>query len=298
LLVAEPLPAPPDEFREVSLDELVLFFANPARYFCRKRLGVYPDDEDAELVGTENFNLDYLDRYQLGQIILDERLGEEAERDHFAVASRQGVMPHGSVARAAFCQLSAEVDELIGRLGMVGKGDFELLRGEIEIDSYLLSGQLETSPESGQVIYRYAKLKASDQIRGWLRHLYLNRLAPTEWSRTTRVIGKDRSISFQPLEGDDDSLAELLALYRQGLAAPLRFFPETSLAFAEAKRKGLADGAALFKAGRVWRGNDFARAEADDRYCRLCYNDQDPLDRDFAGVALAFFEPLLDGSDY
>jgi exodeoxyribonuclease V gamma subunit len=296
-LVSEPLPPPPEEFPEVALAELERFFSNPVRFFCRHRLGVYLEDEAAELIGTENFSLDYLDRYRLGESLLHERLTGKGEKDHLRIASQQGVMPHGSVARASFGRLVAGVDELVGRLGIDDKGDFELLSGEIEVESHPLSAQLETSPELGQVLYRYANLKGRDLIRGWLRHLFLNLLAPAGWSRTTRVIGKDKAVSFRPLADGAVILAGILALYRQGLTMPLRFFPETSLEFAVAKTRGLPDSTALFKAGRKWRGGPHARPDGDDRYCRLCYGNIDPLDDDFIAAALAFFGPLLDGSD-
>ncbi len=293
MLISELLPPPPDEFREIALDDLSYFFCNPARFFCRKRLGIQLEGDVGELAGTENFNLDFLDRYQLGETMLQERLAGRAGQDHFRIARQQGVLPHGSVARAAFDELLDGVEEVAGKLAVQGgTGKLSVLAGQIEIGSFVVSGQLETSPELGLIVYRYAKLKPADLVRGWVKHLFLNRLAPADWSRITHVVGNDKVISFQPLADDDVCLDDILALYWQGLLGPLRFFPATSLAFAKARGKGLSDSDAMIKARRIWQGGSFARAEADDRYYQLCFRGIDPLDQEFMANGVAFFEPL------
>lgn len=293
MLISEPLPPPPDEFREITVDELSYFFCNPARYFCRKRLGIQLESDVGELAGTENFNLDFLDRYQLGETMLQDRLADKAGRDYFRIARQQGVLPHGSVGVAAFNELVDGVEAVVGKLGdKGGVGELSTLAGRVEIGPFVVSGQLATSPEAGLIIYRYAKLKPTDLIRGWLQHLLLHRLAPPDWARLTHVVANDKIVTFQPLTDAEDNLAEVLDLYWQGLMSPLRFFPATSRAFAMARRKGMADAAALAKARKTWMGGSFARAEGDDRYYQLCFRGIDPLDQEFMANGVAFFESL------
>jgi len=292
-LIRGPLPPPPDEFQEITIGELGYFFSNPARFFCRKRLNIYLEGDAAELAGTENFALDFLDRYRLGETILHERLAGEEGKDHFRIAGQQGVLPHGSVAQASFNEVAGGVDELVGKLNKLGRDELTTLSGDIEAGPCLISGRLETSPASGQIICRYARLTAVDLIRGWLNHLLLNRLAPSDWAKGTHLVGSDKSFTFSPLEEGEDNLSEIVALYMLGLTLPLQFFPQTSLEFAEAKARGLSDSAALLKAGRKWLGNAYTKGEADDRYRRLCYGKIDPLNSDFMAATLAFFGPLV-----
>jgi exodeoxyribonuclease V gamma subunit len=293
MLISEPLPPAPDEFREISVDELSYFFCNPARFFCRKRLGIQLEGDVGELAGTENFNLDFLDRYQLGETMLQDRLAGKAGSDHFRIARQQGVLPHGSVAVAAFDELVGGVEAVADKLAdKGGLGELSTLTGKIEVGPFVISGQLKTSPESGLIIYRYAKLKPADLVRGWLNHLFLNRLGPADWARLTHVVGNDKIISFQPVADGDDHLADILGLYWQGLMSPLRFFPAASMAFTKAIEKGLSDSGAMVKARRTWQGGSFARAEADDRYYQLCFRGIDPLDQEFMANSAAFFEPL------
>jgi exodeoxyribonuclease V gamma subunit len=293
MLISAPLPPPPAEFREITLAELSYFFGNPVRYFCRKRLGIHLEGEVAELAGTENFNLDFLERYQLGEIMLQDRLAGKPAPDHFRIARQQGVLPHGSVARAAFSELAEGVAVVADKLATKGgAGELLTLTGGIALDSFTISGQLETSPASGLIIYRYARLKPVDLVRGWLNHLVLDRLAPADWARTTHVVGNDKIVSFPPVADSDALLAAVLGLYWQGLMSPLRFFPAASLAFARAKRKKMPEAAAMVKARSKWRGDDFARGEAEDRYHRLCFRNIEPLNQEFRDNALTFFGPL------
>lgn len=293
MLISEPLPPPPDEFREISVSDLGYFFTNPARFFCRKRLGIQLEDDASALAGAENFNLDFLDRYRLGEVLLQEQLGVRPEQDHFRIARQQGVLPHGSVAQAAFSELVEAVAGVAATLTAKGaQGELSPLAGKIEVGSHVISGQLETSPGSGLIIFRYARLRATDLIRGWLTHLVLDQLAPADWCRLTQVVGNDKAISFPPVENSDEVLAAILDLYWQGLQSPLRFFPETSWAFARASGKGLSDSAAMIKARKKWQGDSFAKGEGDDRYYQLCFRNIDPLNLEFRGNSTAFFGPF------
>jgi exodeoxyribonuclease V gamma subunit len=185
------------------------------------------------------------------------------------------------------------VEAVAGKLAARGAhGELSALSGTIEVGSYLISGQLETSPADGLILYRYARLKPTDLIRGWLKHLFLDRLAPPDFSRTTQVAGNDKIVSLPPVPDSAALLADLLALYRQGLMSPLRFFPATSQEFAGARSRGLSAAEAMVKATKKWQGDSFADGEADDRYYQLCFRNINPLNREFMETAQAFFAPL------
>lgn len=294
MLLSGPLPAPADEFRDVSLDDLSFFFSNPARFFCQKRLGIYLENDIAELAGTENFSLDFLDRYRLGETMLRARLAGNPVDDYLRIAKQKGVMPHGAVAVAAFLELAELVESVAGRLIDKGvDGELSLLHGRLALEPYLLSGQLHSSPEYGLIVYRFARLKAVDLVRGWLSHLVLANLAPLDWCRTTHVVGNDKIISFAPVENSRELLAEILALYWQGLQSPLRCFPESSLAFVEAREKGLPEPEAIAQSRKKWQGTKYARAEGEDSYYQLCFRGIEPFSSEFMDNAHALFAPLI-----
>ncbi|HLR31531.1 MAG TPA: exodeoxyribonuclease V subunit gamma, partial [Fodinibius sp.] len=65
--VHERLPEPGDEWKSLSVRELVAFFQHPARYLLQNRLGIYPAEEDVLTSDREPFVLSRLDSYQVGQ---------------------------------------------------------------------------------------------------------------------------------------------------------------------------------------------------------------------------------------
>ena len=69
--LSEPLPAPPDEMRIITVDDLLLFYKNPARWFAQKRLGTYTGHDRQLLDDTERFVIDGLDEYSLNDRLLN-----------------------------------------------------------------------------------------------------------------------------------------------------------------------------------------------------------------------------------
>jgi exodeoxyribonuclease V gamma subunit len=83
-------------------------------------------------------------------------------------------------------------------------------------------------------------------------------------------------------------LVELLELYWRGLSEPLKFFPETSLAFVEAD-----SDAAVAEARKAWTGHEYERGEGEDEYLALCFSRVDPIDSEFALISRTVYLPLL-----
>ena len=92
-------------------------------------------------------------------------------------------------------------------------------------------------------------------------------------------------------------LTNLLELYWQGLRQPLKFFPQTSLAYAEASRNQASGKSKdpMSAALTSWEGNSFTKmpGEGEDAYYDLCFRNTDPLDQEFERVALDVFGPQL-----
>jgi len=98
---------------------------------------------------------------------------------------------------------------------------------------------------------------------------------------------------LKPVDNAGALLEELLGVYWSGLGAPLPFFPETSLCFAERLFKGGKETDALRSAERKWLGSPYLRGEGEDPYYRLVYRNTEPLDSEFRHIARRIFEPLL-----
>ena len=164
---------------------------------------------------------------------------------------------------------------------------------DLEAAGFRISGRLDGIWPSGIVAYRLAKDKGRYQLAAWIDHLILNQSRNEQYPLTTRLITLDRAWVYQPLEEGAEVLERLLHLYWQGLTEPLRFFPESSLIFAERVKKGEKISEALKAAQIVWEGSDFApgaSGEGADPYLSLCFNEAGPFADPFREIALAVLD--------
>ena len=147
---------------------------------------------------------------------------------------------------------------------------------------------------------RCAAIKAKDLVSAWIEHLLVNLASP---GITTRLVDRDGAFHiFRPpakIEITNNLVEDLLTRYGSGLTQPLKFFPQSSLAYAEAalkagERDHWSDGG-LRAAIRFWQPNEFSRSASDseDPWNALIYGDRLPFDDRFRDTAIAFFEPLL-----
>jgi len=97
-------------------------------------------------------------------------------------------------------------------------------------------------------------------------------------------------------------LRQLLDQYWRGLTLPLKFYPETSLVFAQAEwdhsngrrtRKG--GKTPLEKAQEKWEEGGYGgiKGESTEVHIELCTRGDEPLDKTFEGLAWQILEPLL-----
>jgi exodeoxyribonuclease V gamma subunit len=296
LLAPTPLPAPPEEKRVLELAELVGFFKHPARFFCRHRLGITLEGAAEEQSDSENFTLEPLARYQLGGAMVEALVDRPRQLpDFFATARRQGILPHGHVGSACYEELRSEAVRLAENIRARGGGEEKLTRaGELQLAGFVLRGQVPVRETSGQLRFRFAKLKATDLFEAWLTHLFLNCLELPEPQHRTTLIARDCTVSFTPPGDSRLLLTALLALYWQGLRQPLPFFPATSREYFNRLRRGGTPAFALEKARSVWAGDEFCGGESDDPYHQLCYRGLDPLSEDFSRLAVDLWEPMLE----
>lgn len=298
LLVPDLLPEPPDSFRRLSLTELVDFFKNPARFFCRRRLGIQLERESGELPDSENFTLAGLERFQLGSGILESLInGRGVPRDYLIEARRSGELPHGSVGQAAFAKLIGDVEAVAAKLPPTVAGQEPVGReGELALAGFVLGGRVELLGDLGQLRYRFAKLRAADLGEVWLRHLFLQAIAPEEAAIGTFLVGTDKAFSFGRVADAQGILTDLLDLYWQGLRQPLPLFPETSREYQQRLGRGEPHYAALAQALQKWEGKEHAAGEGEEAYRQLCYRGKNPLGVKFVDVAKVFWAPLLESS--
>lgn len=288
-----PLPEAEESWRELTGSQLARFFAHPARFLLRERLGLRLELDEDELENREPFQLDGLERWQLKQLLLESKLELRKEEDVKPIIDATGMLPQGVVGDVWFEQEADMVDEFIGRLEscLPDESPFSL-PVECHIEGFYLSGQLEKISAQGLLRYRLAKKKGKDILAAWIDHLILNLLRPTSVVLETRLITEDDDLRFMPVAEPAQILGKLLQLYWQGCHYPLKFFDKSSLEYIRALH-GKKPEEAVQRAIRAWApsGNQ-VRAEQDDPYYQLLYS-APPMDDLFEDIARQVYDDIL-----
>ena len=269
------LPAPPEELKQIELNELVRFFSHPARYLLVKIIGIDPIEESQTMDTSEPFTLKGLARYKLEHDILENLLRGHDCGKLYRVKKASGELPHGKVGEIFFMQLVSDLQSFHKRLsGLLSGQELKQQQVTLKIRDYSITGRLDNVSANGLVQYRYATMKPKDVIRSWISHLVLNSQANTaapENGTSTFYAGKDGMYEYGPAAESILHLEQLLDLYWQGITEPLYFFPRSSFVFAQEIHKGKQEQEALRKAIVEWEGNDFnKKGEKNDPYNLLC----------------------------
>ena len=288
VFIDHPLKDAPEEMREVTLGQLLRFFANPARFLLENRLKIRLEDVSVPLEVREPFAVEGLDAYGLNQELLEKRLGGESVEEFRAAVRCRGILPPAQHGEHVFASALTEVDDLVEKIEaqIGGRPRLEPFFFQEAIGGFKLSGSLDGIWKERRISYRCAKLKAKDEIRAWIEHLALNAFAPQGYPRESLLIMKDDGTGFGPVENPVEILGSLLDCYWKGLHLPLRFFPASSLEFASTR--------VLKNARKKWESAYRYTGEEEDPHFRLCFRQEaDPLNGDFEALALELLGPLV-----
>jgi exodeoxyribonuclease V gamma subunit len=284
--------------REIDVAQLTAFFAHPTRYLLQERLNIFLSERTESLEENEPTEVSSLAGFQWKERLTRWSLdGVPMERQVLAL-SASGSLPPGAGGRLSISELTADVSEFVMRLQGLGipTGTPSPVPVALMIGSFGVRGSLEVRADGSLVRWRCGRLRARDLLQAWLEHLVLQASAASP-VRPTWCVGADLAVNFPPVEDPFAILKDLLDLYWNGLHEPLRFFPETSLIFAEATvTPGKSKRSPSARALEAWVGNEFPerRGESEDPWLRLAFGHDDaPLNQDFEQSALAVFGPIL-----
>lgn len=295
--ITDPLPQMEESRGSLELRTLIDFWKNPSRYFVRKRLGLSLWENEDCLSDIEPFDVDHLERYRIKEELLANELetGELLSREVFQA---RGILPPGTMGELHLRSMRLEVQsllEVVRRHIAAGKKD-EPIEVDLQLKTFRLGGKIHSLYGGTCVYFRTANLKAADYLRAWIEHLAL--CALTEGKSETVLIGRDAVVTFGHVSSARSVLQTLCELFSVGLTRPLRFFPESGLAFVDAERSGKGDP--LKKANDKWLGpypqkGEKRRGEKDEVFIARCFK-SDSLDEHFAELARRIFDPILEHS--
>ena len=322
-------PDPEESRRCIALADLVAFFANPARFFLRDRLGARLESGDAALDEEEPFEIDGLERYRLRSETWEQvRAGAPPERTAALLRGR-GRLPHAGLGHIAHERAREEAEQLEQRLARY-RAALEAPPREVdfELGGFRVTGAVgHVGPEGSEpgkagsggamsggagsgtlgpvrmVWWRLGSLRARDRIEIGLRQLAW--AAAGHESVGAVAVSLERgswtSAELPPPDRAGEQLERWLRAWWQGLGSPLPFFPEASLAYAKAVARAGDDGigaleTARAKAHDAWFGSRYRRGERLDPYLGLIHDGPDPLAGEFEDLAKALLVPLVAGA--
>jgi exodeoxyribonuclease V gamma subunit len=301
---AREAPAPPTPFigsglppvepdpAGVRLEDLEDFYRNPSRFLLRRRLEMTLRDRSVEIESREPFAVGGLERYLMQNDLLRRRIAGGDLEQARGVMRAGGSLPHGPAGRLDLADIEAEVESFFAaHQAELRPGSRETVEIEADAGGSRIAGSVEVW--DGRLLhYRFATAKAADRLSLWIRHLAALKAGVV--SQASRLLASDGAMTLS-IPPDLAALDDLVALYLQGLSLPLPFFPETSLAYAQALSDGADDREAMKKARQAWQPTEWdgARAEAEDPWTRQLFAGADPLAMGFRQLARRVYEPMI-----
>jgi exodeoxyribonuclease V gamma subunit len=291
------LSEPGDEWKTIDLIDLMSFFRNPARFILQRRLSVMLEDEAEQLREQELFDLTGLEKYALEQILVEKALARGSLDEYFAVAKASGQLPYGTVGSYRYGSLAQDVDIFAESIRpYIITERLSPLDIKMDISGFMLTGRIDSIHACGVMHFRYARLKARDFLQVWLRQLVLNIVGKEGYPRRSYLFGSAGAWEYTPVDEAEEILERLLKAYWMGLSKALKFFPDSSWAYAQAVLiKGKSKDRGAEEARKIWERSDFGErpGECEDSYFSLCFRNVDPLDAEFQGIAEEIFAPLF-----
>jgi exodeoxyribonuclease V gamma subunit len=299
----------------ISLRELEEGLVRPLRLFARQKLGLSLGRDVSILGDREPFDLDALERWQLGTDLLSQQLepGERPDPDVLAPDAYEserarGRLPIGTPGRLAFRALHDQVAQIVAAFDAeAGGGRMPAVDVGLQFLGTRITGRLEQLWPSAQLRVQYSSTGGRHELQLFVRHIVMHCLreqAP-ELGLPERSVLIGRSnrdaeqITFVPPEQPREVLREMLAVFAAVLAGPIPLFEHSSRAYAELRKQGKSEAQAVEAARHKFsRQFDTGVCDATDAYVNQFYPDFDsvlevPSPYSFRELAERVYFPLL-----
>jgi len=256
--LAEPLS--PRRSPVVELDDLVRFVQHPVGAFLRQRLDISVRDFTRDADDGLPVDLDGLQRWDVGQRLLDARLAGSDTRAAYRAEIARGHLPPGLLGKPVIERLLPTVEEIVAAAEtLLGAGDGTSVDVRADLhDGRRLSGTVAGVRGDALLTTTFSRVAPKHRLAAWARLLALTASDPETPYRAVTVGRRSESgdgvtiATIPPLatEAADRrayalaQLATLTDLHDRALREPLPLACRTSAAYARATRDGRDAGAA------------------------------------------------------
>jgi exodeoxyribonuclease V gamma subunit len=282
----------------VRIQDLLQFYKMPARFFLRDRLGISLVEETAGLECREPLSPDALERYDVGEFILNETLAGKAPHELYDLLRASGKLPLGMAGRSFFEDMVEVVTPIANEITpRMTEDKLPPLAVDMELCGVRIVGTIGNLWPQTRLSATVGTLSVNRKLSFWIEHLLYSCLVETDVAGSSLLVGRGRDradiIEFSP--APDRALiwlSELVSLYLKGQTEPLRFFPNTSHAFAKAWHRGAGpdqQAKAMRAAQKAWQGSEKGfPGDAADLSVQRVFENIDPLTAGLENKALSF----------
>ncbi len=252
-LLADPLPPLTDPVLEV--DELVRFVERPARAFLRRRLGISVATSDDEPDDALPIELDPLERWDVGQRLLEALLAGADRREACLAEIARGTLPPSELGRGVIHDLLPGVEAIALRAQEAPEHGLEPETVDVRVplgDGRRLTGTVAGVRGDLVLSAAYSRVSPRHRLAAWVRLLALSATHPDRPFRAVTV-GRGRTKRWEttvarlpPLADRPaarralalEHLATLVDLHDRGMREPSPLRCLTSAAWAQAVAEG------------------------------------------------------------
>jgi exodeoxyribonuclease V gamma subunit len=247
-------PLPPSRPGPVELDSLIRFLRHPVQAFLRQRLGIALADRSTDPDDALSIELDALQRWKVGDRLLQSRLSGADPGSVRAAEVARGELPPGALGEEAIARVAPIVEQLVVEAARHPEPPHPARSGAIDVAVDLGDGNSVVGTVTGLInstarAVTFSRVRPDLRLAAWVRLLVLTATEPSvPWDVVTigQRSGRVEVASVGPLPGDDGQRLEaalahlraLVDLFRRGMSEPAPLYMATSAAFATARRAG------------------------------------------------------------
>jgi exodeoxyribonuclease V gamma subunit len=298
--LSQNLPEADEDWKQLSLSDLVSFYRHPAKFLLQNRLGIYLGDDEVLSEEREPFALEKLEKYRVEQQLLQRFLNDQELESYRDIVRSRDMLPEGWPGEQAYQQKVEQVRTFGGtikeRLQQQRLDDLEVT---VEVGDIHIVGRLTDIYPEGRLSYRFGKVRPKDYIQWWIHHLLFQKVKPEDHDGYSLFFGWDDQIQIHelaPVEDPERYLAELAGSYWRGLHQLYPLYAKSSHAFAKHLiAYGKDEQKAMEKAIEKWEPDYYGHpGEGEDPYYKLLMDGRDPFsDLAFKEASREFWAPFF-----
>ncbi|WP_298445488.1 exodeoxyribonuclease V subunit gamma [uncultured Ferrimonas sp.] len=318
-----PQPLPPWQPQApIGLNDLAVLLKDPAKLFLGRRLGVWLGDDEELANDLEPFSFNGLENYQFRQQLFSKL--QQGGAEHIEPILQQqirrwkgrGDLPIGPFADIAAQALTQPAIAAFQRALTLAPNwrslpaqEIKFSHQQLELEDWL-TGLLTDGERRYQLLVLPQSLNDKGNLKKplaarslWLQHLAANSQYVNDAEQVTSyVVGADGIWCFEPLAAADarEQLSNLLAGYRQAMAAPLPLAEAAGIKYLQTLASSNDNDKAIASAKQSFEGSAmFAGDLGYSPYQARCWQQFSELETaGFSRWAESLYQPLVDAPQW